>query len=184
MGARLAPSKVALRMALTVLREFCFVVATSSSCRGQGELGAFLFMHAHVCEIKILGPSSREYSDRWAHVTGCASKLTVTHVLHHSRSDISRQEWTMRTLVSFLKATLLPEGGSDACWDRLECSPRDEEDREDAPDDRRRRGGSGGGGTTGAWGAAAAAAGRSTTELLGPPLTGRLAPLFRRIMAL
>lgn len=135
-----------------------------------------------ICEIKSLCLRNIRTGGLTSQA-GDASTLTVTHVLHHSRSDMSRQEWTIRTLVSFLKATLLPGGGSDARWVRPECCPRDEEDREDAPDDRRRRGGCGGG-TTGAWGAAAAAAGRSTTELLGPPPTGRLAPLFRRIMAL
>ena len=78
----------------------------------------------------------------------------------------------MRTLVSFLKATLRGGGGGSVCW--RWCW--DEEDREDAADDdRRRRDGKGACG-------AGTGDGRSTLASPLPPM-GRLSPLFRLIMA-
>lgn len=175
LGARLVPSKVALRMALTVLRESRFMVATSSSC-GATE-GVCVYIYMYVCVRRQMGCGRRPQKHARTQAIGvqdCYLLLTVTHVLHHCRSDMSRQEWMIRTLVSFLKATLRRGDGNACCWVRLGCCPRDDEDGEE-PDDRRRRGGG-----ADAWGAAA----RSTTELLGPPLKGRLSSLFRRIMAL
>ena len=76
----------------------------------------------------------------------------------------------MRTLVSFLKATLRGGGGGSVCW--RWCW--DEEDRADAPEDDRR----GGKGACGA----GTGDGRSTLASPPPPM-GRLSLLFHLIMA-